>query len=156
MHTLKSSATEPNGKKFNFFRWIETRNDLKWNEKKCSIGTEPSHGANYFCKAIYGATSKSISFKKGTYSDSGAKGWIVSKRQECISSLTGSSFENTKCPQQDGQSSQKCYIHQCTKDMDLCKAVSSQAGLYDIVCSQGKLVGLINIGIYSFIIKHVN
>ena len=152
MHTLKSSDTETNGKKFNFFRWIETRNDLKNNEKKCSIGTEPSHGANYFCRAMYGATSKSISFKKGTYSDSGSKGWIVSKSQECISSLTGSSFENTKCLEKEndsGQSSQKCYIHQCTKDMDLCKTVSSQTGLYDIVCSQGKLPGFMNISIYS-------
>ena len=140
MHTLNSTVTVANGKKFNFFRWLENRNDLKWNEKKCSIGTEPSHGANYFCRAMYGAKSKSISFKKGTYSDSGSKGWIVSKNKECITTLTTSSFESTKCPPQEndsGQSTQKCSIHECTKDMQTCETASSLTGLYDIVCSSG-------------------
>ena len=140
-HTLKSSATETNGKKFNFFRWIEARNDLSDNQQQCSYGAEPSDGANYFCKAMYGDKSKSISFKKGTYKESGSKGWIVSRRQNCIPSITGNSFHETDCPEIDsssGMPKQKCYIHQCTNGNEVCKT-GKLSGLYDIVCTPGKL-----------------
>ena len=159
MHTLNSSATEANGKKFNFFRWVETRNDLKYNERQCSYGVEPSEGATYFCKAMYGEKSKSISFKKGTYAQSGSKGWIVSRSQNCIPKIaTGFRFDATKCPEKSsssGVSNQKCYIHQCTNgnvQNDVCKT-GTLSGLYDIICSPGRLTGLRNIDIYSHTIE---
>ena len=116
----------------NFYRWNENDNDTQ--KGGCRNTNDPQEGANYFCRSFYGKNYKAISYIKGTYMDSGDKGFLIHKGDGCDEGM-GNYIEGTKCSKETSPGmKQECKIEECNDAQ--CKNKTNK-GLYDIICSLG-------------------
>ena len=123
----------------NFYRWNEKENVTQTG--KCSNTNDPHVAANYFCRSFYGWGFKAISYKRGTYKESGAARYVMHMGIGCFKGH-GSRVDNTTCSKDpDKYDHQECKIQNCKKKQSKndpsCQATVK--GLYDIICSIGML-----------------
>ena len=129
---IKGPVHTVDNEKVNFYRWNEKDNDTR--NDGCSNTNDPQEGANYFCRSFHGKDYKAISYKKGTYMESGDKGFLIHMGDGCDKG-EGKYIKHTHCSKDpSSHKNQKCKLQECNNDE--CRKKMNK-GLYDIICSLG-------------------